>query len=209
LRESCGERQKTRADRVYIFYDLKCVKKENTMHIAAISGSLRASSSNTALVRATMALAPDDMTITLYDGLDDLPHFSPERDGDNPPETFTHLREFLRQAHAVLICTPEYAYGMPGSLKNMLDWTVSSAEFYDKPVAALSASPNHGGGERAHASLLLTLSALGAKVPDGAKLTISVVRTKLDAQGNVTDPATVQALQSVLAALAQAVQQPI
>ncbi len=175
------------------------------MHIAAISGSLRASSSNTALVRAAMALAPDDITFTLYDGLDDLPHFSPERDGDNPPESVTRLRDFLRKADAILICTPEYAYGMPGSLKNLLDWTVSSAEFYNKPVAALSASPNHGGGERAQASLLLTLSALSANVPDGAKLSVPTVRTKLDVDGNVTDPATKEALRSVLDALAQAV----
>ncbi len=105
----------------------------------------------------------------------------------------------------MLICTPEYAYGMPGSLKNALDWTVSSGDFINKPVAALSASPYPTGGERAHASLLLTLTAVNAVVPDGCALTVPLVRTKMDAGGTITDPAAAQALRSVLDTLARAI----
>lgn len=172
------------------------------MKVLAISGSLRANSTNTALVRAIATLAPAGMAFTIYDGLGDLPHFSPELDIDDAPAPVRKLRELLQAADAVLICTPEYAYGMPGSLKNALDWTVSSGEFSRKPVAALSASPSYLGGEKAHASLLLVLTALDAQVAEGATLIVPHVRTKLTADGRISDPETAQALRAVLDALA-------
>ena len=89
------------------------------MNIVAISGSLRAASTNTALVRAAAALAPDGMNITVYDGLADLPHFSPELDdppgGGDAPEAVRHLRALLAGADGALVCTPEYAYGCRGA----------------------------------------------------------------------------------------------
>ena len=176
------------------------------MRILAISGSLRASSTNTILLRALARLAPPDMEITLYNGLADLPHFSPDLDGEDPPPSVTDLREQLQKADGVVICTPEYAYGMPGALKNALDWTVGSGEFLYKPVATISASPNAGGAEKAHASLLLTLTALSANMVEGGKLTVPLVRTKLDASGEVSDPATAEALKEVLVALKQAIE---
>lgn len=175
------------------------------MRILAISGSLRASSTNTALVRAIVALAPPHMEIIIYDGLADLPHFSPDLDDDNAPPSVKDLRNQLQAADGVLICTPEYAFGVPGSLKNMLDWTVSSGDLWDKPVAAISASPLWSGGDKAHASLLLTLKALGANVPEGAKLMIPTVGKKLNANGEVSDPETTLALKSLLDALAHAI----
>lgn len=175
------------------------------MRIFAISGSLRASSTNTTLVRAATKLAPKAMEITIYDGLGDLPHFSPDLDGNDVPAAVTYLRQQLQAADGVLICTPEYAYGMPGVLKNALDWTVSSGEFVNKPVVAISASPSYMGGEKAHASLLLTLSALSAHVIEGEPLIIPFIRKKLDAHGNLTDPATVQVLTTALHALAQVI----
>ena len=175
------------------------------MQILAISGSLRASSTNTTLVRAAIRLAPGNMHFTLYDGLGDLPHFSPDLDGNDVPSSVVILRKQLQAADGVLICTPEYAYGVPGSLKNMLDWTVSSGEFVSKPVVAISASPSFLGGDKAHASLLLTLAALSAEIVEGGTLIIPLIRTKLNVDGDVSDPATAQALRSVLDALAQAI----
>ena len=175
------------------------------MRILAISGSLRANSINTILVHAIMKLAPENMEFALYDGLNDLPHFSPDIDVEDTPPSVASLRRQLQEADGVLICTPEYAYGMPGSLKNMLDWTVSSGEFVGKPVVAISASPSFMGGDKAHASLLLTLTALSATIVEGGTLIIPLIRTKLDTNGNVSDSATVDALRSVLAALAQAI----
>ena len=176
------------------------------MYILAMSGSLRASSTNTRLVRATAALAPENMEFTLYDGLADLPHFSPDLDSDDPPVSVHNLRKQLQAADGVLICTPEYAFGVPGSLKNALDWTVSTGEFYRKPVAAISASPSPRGGDKAHASLLLTLTALGANVPERGKLMIPAVGKKLNANDEVLDPMTRQALRSVLDALAHTIE---
>jgi chromate reductase len=173
------------------------------MRILAISGILRASSTNTTLVRAIATMAPDGIEVTIYDGLGDLPHFTPDLDGDAPPRSVSYLRDLLRAADGVLICTPEYAFGVPGTLKNALDWTVSSGEFDGKLVAAISASPLYTGGEKAHASLLLTLTALGAIVPDEGTLIIPGVKTKLAPNGKVTDPMIAQALTSALNALAR------
>jgi len=175
------------------------------MQILAISGSLRASSTNSALVRAIAALAPEEMAISIYDGLGDLPHFTPDLDDNKSPTSVIRLRQLLETADGVLICTPEYAFGVPGTLKNALDWTVSTGDLAGKPVAAISASSLWGGGDKAHASLLLTLTALGASVPEGGKLMIPTVNKKMNANGEISDPETVQALKSVLDALVQAI----
>ena len=176
------------------------------MKIVAISGSLRAASTNTALVRAAAALAPIGMEVAIYDGLGGLPHFSPELDGDDAPAAVQSLRGMLAEANGALVCTPEYAFGMPGSLKNALDWLVSSGELWRKPVVGLSASPSALGGEKAHAALLLTLSALEAQVVADGSLCIPFVTTKVSKGGDLTDSATAQALRASLDALAQAVE---
>lgn len=173
------------------------------MTILAISGSLRADSSNTAILRAAALLAPEGMRIDPYDGLGDLPHFSPEIDGDTPPDAVRSLRTLLGGADGAIICTPEYAYGMPGSLKNALDWTVSSGEFFGKPVGAISASPSAAGGERAHAWLISTLTALGADIVQESSFTIPFVRTRLAQDGTLADPATATMIGSALDALAR------
>jgi len=176
------------------------------MNIVAISGSLRAASTNSALVRAAAALAPDGMEVTVYDGLGGLPHFSPELDGDDAPTAVRDLRGLLGAAEGVLFCTPEYAFGMPGSLKNALDWLVTSGELWRKPVVALSASPSALGGEKAHAALLLTLSALEACVVAEGSLCIPFVTTKVTKSGDLTDDATAQALRVSLNALARTIE---
>ena len=135
----------------------------------------------------------------------DLPHFSPDIDVEDAPPSVAALRRQLQEADGVLICTPEYAYGVPGSLKNALDWTVSSGDFVGKPVVVLSASPSMMGGDKAHASLLLTLTALSANIVEGGTLIIPLIRTKMNANGEITDPTTVEALSSVLDALAQVI----
>ncbi|GCE31664.1 FMN reductase [Dictyobacter alpinus] len=175
------------------------------MRILAISGSLRATSTNTRLVRTIMHMAPATMEFTLYEGLGDLPHFSPDIDGDHSPSTVLTLRQLLTEADGVLICTPEYAFGVPGVLKNALDWTVSTGDFSGKPTVAISASPLWGGGDKAHASLLLTLQALGAKVPEAGKLSIPQINKKLNPSGEIQDTATAQQLTAVLDALAQTI----
>lgn len=180
------------------------------MNILAISGSLRVASTNTLLLRAITALAPANVNIQLYDRLDTLPYFSPERDVEPAPEPIHLLRILLQEADAVIICTPEYIHGMPGVLKNMLDWLASSGEFVYKPVSVISASPSDMGGSRAHASLFHTLEVLTAYLPPEASLIVPFIRTKMDASGHVIDPVLTQQLRDVVAALVKAVQtQPV
>ena len=165
--------------------------------ILAIAGSLRPGSSNLALVHAIARLAPAGTTVDVYDGLGTLPLFSPDFDGDAPPATVMELRAALHASDAVLVCTPEYAYGMPGALKNALDWLVSSGELYRKPVAPLSASPSPEGGARALAWLRQTLAALDAIVPDDASFAIGLVKEKLHA-GVIADPELARRLRAAL-----------
>ena len=106
-----------------------------SMKIVAITGSLRTASSNTALLCAMSQLAPPDVEIVLYEELGTLPHFNPDLDEDVPPESVARLRALLQAAAGVLISSPEYAHGVPGSLKNLLDWLVSAGELVGKPVA--------------------------------------------------------------------------
>jgi chromate reductase len=175
------------------------------MKIVGISGSLRAGSSNAALLRAAAALAPAGMEVVLYLDVGRLPHFNPDLDGigDIAPPAVAEFRALLGAADGVLISSPEYAHGVPGSLKNALDWIVSSAELTDKPVVLINAAPS--GGEFAQASLMETLRMMSARVLVEASLLTPFVRKKLDAQGNISDPEISRALGASLAALAAAI----
>jgi NAD(P)H-dependent FMN reductase len=170
------------------------------MKLLAISGSLRAGSSATALARALVALAPAGTTVTLYDELESVPPFHPDRDreGDVAPAPVARLRALLQAADAVVLSTPEYAFGLPGVLKNALDWTVASGDFAGKPTAAISSSPSELGGDKAHASLLLTLRAMQARLPTNGGLIVPFVRKKVHADGTIVDRETVAALRAML-----------
>ena len=147
------------------------------MRIVAISGSLRTSSSTSAVLRLAAEVAPADVEVAFYEGIGDLPHFTPDLDGDEPPPPVQALRATLRGADALLICTTEYAHGMPGSLKNMLDWLVSGPELVGKRGAALSASPSADGGRYAQAWLVQTLEVMSTNVV--ATLTVPFVKNRL------------------------------
>ncbi|HMG52589.1 MAG TPA: NADPH-dependent FMN reductase [Kofleriaceae bacterium] len=169
------------------------------MRVLAIAGSLRATSSNAALLRAASGVAPAGTEITLYDGLGELPHFSPDLDVEPVPAAVAALRAQIGIADALAISSPEYAHGMPGSLKNALDWLVSALEPIDKPVLLISASP--GGAAHAHAQLLEVLRTMNLRVIDGGGHVFS--RAKLDASGAITAPQLVAALARGLAQLAE------
>ena len=177
------------------------------MNILAFSGSPRPGSTVSHLLRVAAAAAPAGVAFQFFESTLDLPLFSPDLDGPNdlPPPAVAALRQQLQTADAVLLATPEYAYGMPGSLKNALDCLVSTGSFYGKPAGVLSASPSVLGGERARSGLLLTLEALGAAVVLAASFAVPLVRAKLDAAGTITDPAFAAQLRTAVAALAAAV----
>lgn len=154
------------------------------MHILAICGSIRPHSSNLYILHKLGTMLPAGVQYTIYQGIDTLPHFNPDLDNDNPTETFNQFRAAIQAADAVIICSPEYAFGVPGVLKNALDWTVFSGSFNEKPTAVITASSV---GNNAHASLLLTFKALGAVIPAGCEILIPFVRTKVSEKGEITD----------------------
>src|SRR5689334_13830668 len=132
-------------------------------HILAIIGSTRAQSSNLHLVQWIAAHYKDDYIIEIFDTLDELPHFNPDLDNEDVSPKVVQLRNKIASADGVLICTPEYVFSLPGSLKNALEWTVSTTVFSDKPTALITAS---GLGEKAHESLQLIMRTLGVKTND-------------------------------------------
>jgi len=134
------------------------------MNILGISGSLQARSSNRALLEAARALAGDGMSVSEYRGVEGLPHFNPDLDRDGAPESVVDFRALVRDADGVLIASPEYAFGVPGALKDALDWLVGSGDLYRKPVAVLSAAPSAERGSNARADLERTLNGQGARV---------------------------------------------
>ena len=166
------------------------------IQILAISGSLRSNSSNTAILHAVANLAPENVIIQQFEGLGNFPHFSPGIDENN--SFITDFRRKIEAADGVIICTPEYAFGIPGVLKNALDWIVSTGELNGKPVAAISASPLNSGGDKALASLLLTLTALGTTKNESSSLSIPNIKSKLDATGTNTDEQLTESLTRIL-----------
>jgi chromate reductase len=165
-----------------------------TKNILAISGSLRLGSSNHAILRVLGQMLPADINYTIYNGISEIPAFDPGLNNDDPPAAVILFREQLAKADGIVICTPEYAYGVPGALKNALDWTVSSASFSGKPTALITASTD---GENAHEALIKILGAIDANLIKEATLLISFVRSKMDTEGNIIDEITAAKLQSV------------
>jgi chromate reductase len=123
--------------------------------IVAISGSLRKGSLNTALLRATVELAPDGAEMRLV-SIESIPLYNADLDVDGGPVAVRELKRQIEDADGLLIATPEYNYGIPGVLKNAIDW-VSRPGFKSvlagKPVAILGASPGMVGTARAQAQL--------------------------------------------------------
>lgn len=171
------------------------------MRILAISGSLRARSLNTAVLRAAARLAPAGVQVELFRELAALPHFNPDDDVEPAHPAVAAFRRELTASRAVLLCSPEYAHGVPGSLKNALDWLVGSGELVDKPVGAINASPR---ATIAQASLLETLAVMNGKVVGGACPTLPLAATKLDEEGLVAHPEVSAALRAALDALVAA-----
>jgi NAD(P)H-dependent FMN reductase len=158
----------------------------DSVRVLLISGSTRNGSANTAALVTVAALAPQRVTPVLYDGLTDLPAFNPDHDSDLVPAAVAALRGEIAAAAAVLFCTPEYAGTLPGSLKNLLDWTVGGGELNEKPVAWINvANPGRGGG--ATATLASVLSYVGAHVIDSACRDIPVPRDAVTPDGTVSD----------------------
>src|ERR1700760_2816669 len=168
------------------------------VRILLISGSTRRGSGNTAALRGARALAPAGITAEMYDGLTTLPAFSPDED-EHPPGPAADLRARIAAAGALLFCTPEYAGTLPGSLKNLLDWTVGGGEIYGKPVGWVNVAVG-GRGAGAEEHLAMVLRYVGAVAVEPACLAVPVPRGVVGPDGLIADPAIRAALGAALAA---------
>jgi NAD(P)H-dependent FMN reductase len=176
----------------------------NTIKLLAISGSLRKRSSNTEVLRALVLLAPASVRVTLYSGLDRLPFFNPDLDqeGMEPPPAVRDFRGRVGEADALFICSPEYAHGVPGVLKNALDWLVSAPEIVHKPIGLLNASPR---SIHAPASLAETLRTMSTTIVPAASVAVPVSGRPLDASAIAGDLALAGLLRGAIEALVLAI----
>lgn len=173
------------------------------LRILGVSGSLRARSTNTELLRALALVAPADVRVAVYAGLGELPHFNPDLDEEGvlPPPPVRHLRALVGVADAVVISSPEYAHGVPGALKNALDWLVSDTDVPGKPIALLNASARSTHATAALAETLRTMSTVA--IADASR-TVPLDGRRLDAAAMAADPELAVVLREVVAAVAVA-----
>jgi chromate reductase, NAD(P)H dehydrogenase (quinone) len=172
------------------------------MKILAISGSLRAASSNSALLRAAALLAPADVEIDLYKGLGGLPHFNPDLEGAEPPAV-TDLRARVRESGGLLFAVPEYAHGVPGALKNLLDWLVGGEEFIYKPIALFNASPR---ATHAQASLRETIRTMSGRIVEEASIPVPLLGKVLAPHAIAADPELSGLIREAIAAFVRAIE---
>jgi NAD(P)H-dependent FMN reductase len=177
------------------------------LQLLLISGSLRAGSTNTAVLETARAVAPGGLATVLYGGMGGLPHFNPDddREGEAVHAAVAELRAQVGAADALLVCTPEYAGALPGAMKNLLEWTVGDAGTYRKPVAWINASGPAAptGGADAHDSLRKVLGFVGADVVDGACVRVPLTRDAVGTDGTIVDRQIREQIATALTALAQ------
>jgi NAD(P)H-dependent FMN reductase len=174
-----------------------------------ISGSLRGGSTNSATLRTAAALAPAGIEAEIYDGMGRLPHFNPD---DDPADEVgldaevAGLRAALGAADAVLLSTPEYAGALPGSFKNLLDWTVGGGQMSGMPVAWINVSgaAAPSGGADAHDSLRKVLGYTGSEIVEDVVLRLPLARGDVGEDGLIAPPDARAAIVAAVSALAAA-----
>lgn len=172
------------------------------MRILAVSGSLRAGSSNTRVIKALRLLAPPGVEVAVFEGLGGLPHFNPDLEGDDLPPEAAEWRRQIGLSDGLVICSPEYAHGVAGSMKNALDWLVPSLEFPQTPVALINASPR---AEFAQAHMRETLNVMSARLVDAASVAVPLQGVRLSASEIADDPILGGQLAAALKALVAAI----
>jgi NAD(P)H-dependent FMN reductase len=176
--------------------------------LMTVSGSLRAGSSNTVLLAATALVAPHGLTVSAYAGLDTIPAFNPdvEESAAQVPPAVSQWRTALAAADMLLVSTPEYAHGIPGALKNALDWVVGSGELVGKPVGVMNPSAS---SRFAFPQLIEVLTVMSATVVPAATLVLDLPRRGLDAVQLAADARVASSLRGAIAALLAALPAPL
>lgn len=163
--------------------------------ILAIIGSVRSDSSNEKIIRVLMQLYSETCEFTVYDGITRLPYFTPGLKEDELPLSVLEFLNRIQESDAVIVCTPEYVFSLPGVLKNALEWTVQTTVFSEKTSAFIVASAS---GEKAFESIDLILTTLGAKIPEQAKLLFKSAKSLFDETGKLKDEEKTKALRTLM-----------
>lgn len=171
-----------------------------SIRLLALSGSLRAASTNTRLLRALAEYAPFEVDVSLYRGMGSLPIFNPDLEGRHTPQAVIDLAEKVQKADGLVISCPEYAHGIPGGLKNALDWLVSREEIIFKPVLVVHASHR---GDNVLAALGEVLKTISADVMAGEMLRVPLLgRNPAEIEAVLEEPAIIAAMERALSAFA-------
>jgi chromate reductase len=171
------------------------------MKVLALSGSLRAASINSMLLRAMARLAPAGISVSVFQGLGELPLFNPDREADCPARV-AEFQRLVAESDALIIASPEYAHGVSGTIKNALDWLVGFEAFASKAVAVLNASPR---AHHADSALRETLRTMAANIVESASISIPLLGANLSESAMMVTPSVVSAIRESLEALRQGV----
>lgn len=156
-------------------------------NVFAIIGSASKNSACLKLVQKIGEATKNNLVINIFDTLNELPHFDPELSVANTPQSILNFRNEVSKADAILICTPEYIFSIPSALKNAIEWCVSTTVFSNKPIGLITASLS---GIKAHEELQLIMKTVQTNFTEATTLLIQAVKSKLDADGNITDVKT-------------------
>ena len=172
-------------------------------NILAIVGSASKNSSNLKLVQKISVLTQDDFDITIFERLSSLPHFDPDLSVGDTPQIILDFRQLIKKSNGVIICTPEYVFSIPGSLKNAIEWCVATTVFSKKPVGLITASAS---GEKGHEELKLIMRTIEALFTNDTTLLIKGIKGKITESGNINDDRTSEQLTVFIAAFKKLVE---
>ncbi|UXX80721.1 NAD(P)H-dependent oxidoreductase [Reichenbachiella carrageenanivorans] len=170
--------------------------------ILAISGSTRRSSSNEVVLNYIKTHLAATVDFEIFDGIDKLPHFNPDLDNDGLPAIVQTFRDKIQAADGIIICSPEYVFSLPGSLKNAIEWNVSTTLFSNKPVALIVASAS---GQKAFEALDLIMTTLDADLQPSTKLIIPGIKGKINKAREIEDVETRENILHVVQSLLQSI----
>jgi len=169
--------------------------KMKKIKILAITGSTRKKSSNYKILKYISEHIKTEFEVEIFEDLAEISHFNPDLDTENPPKQVEVFRNKIINADGVIICTPEYVFSLPGSLKNALEWCVSTTIFSNKKTGLITASAS---GEMAHEQLILIMKTLEAKLEENTQLLIQGVRGKINEEGKIINDETNITLQKFI-----------
>ena len=172
--------------------------KNERISVLAICGNTRPNSVNEQVLTWIASRFAEQLDVQIYNKIAELPHFRSDLTDDNAPDSVKDFYQLINLSDAVIICTPEYVFSLPGTIKNALDWTVSTTVFSNKPAAIIVASSL---GNKAQEALFLIMTTLGADIRPEGDVLISSIKTKIDPNGIITDEQTIAQIDSLVQSL--------